>query len=62
MELSFKPVKIQDFPQVQQKPTRPTMNHSLSRPTALMLFAVVVICWGLNWAITKTIVQSVFPL
>ena len=38
------------------------MNHSLSRPTALMLFAVVVICWGLNWAITKTIVQSVFPL
>ena len=38
------------------------MNHSPSRPTALMLFAVVVICWGLNWAITKTIVQSVFPL
>lgn len=38
------------------------MNHSLSRPTALMLVAVVVICWGLNWAITKTIVQSVFPL
>ena len=38
------------------------MNHSLSRPAALMLFAVVVICWGLNWAITKTIVQSVFPL
>jgi drug/metabolite transporter (DMT)-like permease len=38
------------------------MNHSLSRPTALMLFAVVVICWGVNWAITKTLVQSVFPL
>lgn len=38
------------------------MNHPLSRPTALMLFAVVVVCWGLNWAVTKTIVQSVFPL
>jgi drug/metabolite transporter (DMT)-like permease len=38
------------------------MNHSLSRPTALMLFALVVICWGVNWAITKTLVQSVFPL
>jgi drug/metabolite transporter (DMT)-like permease len=38
------------------------MNDSLPRRTALMLFAVVVICWGLNWAITKTIVQSVFPL
>ena len=38
------------------------MNHSLSRLSALMLFAVVVICWGVNWAITKTLVQSVFPL
>jgi drug/metabolite transporter (DMT)-like permease len=38
------------------------MSPSLSRLTALMLFAVVVICWGLNWAVTKTIVQSVFPL
>jgi drug/metabolite transporter (DMT)-like permease len=38
------------------------MNPSLSRPTALILFAVVVICWGVNWAITKTLVQSVFPL
>jgi drug/metabolite transporter (DMT)-like permease len=27
-----------------------------------MLFAVVVVCWGLNWAVTKTIVQSVSPL
>jgi drug/metabolite transporter (DMT)-like permease len=62
MELSFRPVKIQDFRPVQQNPTIPTMNHSLSRLTALMLFAVVVICWGVNWAITKTIVQSVFPL
>jgi drug/metabolite transporter (DMT)-like permease len=62
MELSFRPVKIQDSAPVQQKSTRPVMNHSLSRPTALMLFAVVVICWGVNWAITKTLVQSVFPL
>ena len=38
------------------------MNHSLSRLTALILFAVVVMCWGVSWAITKTIVQSVFPL
>ncbi|MBV8924244.1 MAG: DMT family transporter [Bradyrhizobium sp.] len=38
------------------------MNHPLSRLTAMMLFAVVVVCWGLNWAVTKTIVQSVSPL
>ena len=38
------------------------MDHPLRRQTALMLFAVVVVCWGLNWAVTKTIVQSVFPL
>src|SRR5260370_140329 len=38
------------------------MNHSLSRPTALLLFAVVVVMWGSNWAITKTLVHSVSPL
>jgi drug/metabolite transporter (DMT)-like permease len=38
------------------------MKHSLSRPAALLLFAVVVVMWGSNWAITKTLVQSVSPL
>src|SRR5580704_2119286 len=33
MELSYRPVKIQDSAPVQQKSTRPVMNHSLSRPT-----------------------------
>jgi drug/metabolite transporter (DMT)-like permease len=39
-----------------------TMKHSLSRPVALLLFTVVVVTWGSNWAITKTLVQSVTPL
>jgi drug/metabolite transporter (DMT)-like permease len=39
-----------------------TMKHNLSRPAALLLFAVVVVTWGSNWAITKTLVQSVSPL
>jgi drug/metabolite transporter (DMT)-like permease len=38
------------------------MDHPLPRRTALMLFAAVVLSWGLNWAVTKTIVHSVFPL
>jgi drug/metabolite transporter (DMT)-like permease len=38
------------------------MDHSLSRRMALFLFAVVVVTWGLNWAVTKTIVHSVTPL
>jgi drug/metabolite transporter (DMT)-like permease len=38
------------------------MDHSLSRRTALLLFAAVVLSWGLNWAVTKTIVHTVFPL
>src|SRR5947209_15608393 len=39
-----------------------TMKHTLSRRAALPLFAVVVVMWGSNWAITKTLVQSVSPL
>lgn len=35
---------------------------SLSRRTAILLFAVVVVAWGLNWVVTKTLVQSVSPL
>jgi drug/metabolite transporter (DMT)-like permease len=38
------------------------MNHTLSRRTALLLFAVVVVMWGSNWAVTKTLVLSVSPL
>jgi drug/metabolite transporter (DMT)-like permease len=38
------------------------MDHALSRRTALLLFAIVVVTWGLNWAVTKVIVHTVFPL
>ncbi len=38
------------------------MDHALSRRTAVLLFAVVVVSWGLNWAVTKIIVHSVVPL
>jgi len=37
------------------------MDHPLARRTALLLFAAVVLSWGLNWTVTKIIVQSVFP-
>jgi drug/metabolite transporter (DMT)-like permease len=36
--------------------------HFLSRRTALLLFAFVVVAWGLNWVVTKALVQSVSPL
>jgi drug/metabolite transporter (DMT)-like permease len=38
------------------------MDHALRRRTALLLFALVVVTWGLNWIVTKTLVHSVFPL
>jgi drug/metabolite transporter (DMT)-like permease len=38
------------------------MNQILSRSGALFLLAVVVVMWGSNWAITKTLVLSVSPL
>src|SRR3981189_1256291 len=38
------------------------MNHMLSRRAALLLFAVAIVTWGLNWTVTKTLVQSVSPL
>ena len=38
------------------------MDHPLPRRKALLLFAVVVVAWGLNWTMTKTIVHSVHPL
>jgi drug/metabolite transporter (DMT)-like permease len=41
---------------------RLSMSHILSRRAALLLFAVVVMTWGLNWPVTKTMVHSVSPL
>jgi drug/metabolite transporter (DMT)-like permease len=38
------------------------MNHALSRRAALLLFAAVVVMWGSNWVVTKTLVLSVSPL
>jgi drug/metabolite transporter (DMT)-like permease len=38
------------------------MDHALPRRTAVFLFAIVVVSWGLNWAVTKVIVHSVVPL
>jgi drug/metabolite transporter (DMT)-like permease len=38
------------------------MQPQISRRSALLLFAVIVLAWGLNWTITKTLVQSVSPL
>ena len=37
-------------------------DHVLSRRVALSLFAVVAVAWGLNWVVTKALVQSVSPL
>ncbi len=34
-------------------------DHDLSRRAALLLFAVVVVSWGVNWSVTKTLVESV---
>jgi drug/metabolite transporter (DMT)-like permease len=34
----------------------------LSRRTALFLFAIVVFTWGINWVLTKIIVNSVHPI
>lgn len=37
-------------------------EHFLTRRTALLLFSIVVVTWGLNWTVTKFLVQSVSPL
>ncbi|MBI2738550.1 MAG: DMT family transporter [Rhodospirillales bacterium] len=34
----------------------------LPRTTALVLFSIVVLAWGLNWPVTKVIVRDVPPL
>jgi drug/metabolite transporter (DMT)-like permease len=38
------------------------MNELLPRRTALLLFAVVVFSWGLNWTVTKILVEQMTPL
>jgi drug/metabolite transporter (DMT)-like permease len=38
------------------------MQPQISHRSALLLFAVIVIAWGLSWTITKVLVQSVSPL
>lgn len=38
------------------------MSPTLTRRAALALFAVVILCWGFNWTVTKILVQSVSPL
>src|SRR5690349_7490857 len=37
-------------------------SDHLSRHLALLLFAVVVLAWGSNWPVTKSMVQSIPPL
>jgi len=38
------------------------MQPQLSYRSALLLFAVIVMAWGLTWTVTKILVQSVPPL
>jgi drug/metabolite transporter (DMT)-like permease len=38
------------------------MNATLSRTTAILLFAAVVLSWGITWPVTKAIVAEVTPL
>jgi drug/metabolite transporter (DMT)-like permease len=37
-------------------------SDHLPRHLALLLFAVVVLAWGSNWPVTKSLVQSISPL
>lgn len=39
-----------------------TATHPLSRRLACLLFALVILSWGLNWTVTKIIVHQVTPL
>jgi drug/metabolite transporter (DMT)-like permease len=48
------------------KEVKPSHLHMTDRPsssrTAIALFAFVVVAWGLNWVVTKVIVEQVTPL
>ena len=37
-------------------------GQPLTRPMAVLLFAVVVVVWGLNWPVTKVVVEGMPPL
>jgi len=39
-----------------------TTNATLSRTAAILLFAVVVLSWGITWPVMKAIVAEVSPL
>ena len=41
---------------------QPPGSEPLARGMAVLLFVVVVIVWGLNWPVTKIIVESIPPL
>ena len=38
------------------------VNDSLSPAKAAILLTVVVLAWGINWSVTKSLVQAVPPL
>ena len=38
------------------------MNDTLSPRNAFALFVVVVLAWGINWSVTKQLVQVMPPL
>ena len=38
------------------------MDQSLSPAKAAALFIVVVLAWGINWSVTKSLVEAVPPL
>jgi drug/metabolite transporter (DMT)-like permease len=38
------------------------LNQALTKRAALALFAVVILCWGFNWVVTKLLVQTVSPM
>ncbi|UFX43263.1 DMT family transporter [Bradyrhizobium sp. 41S5] len=40
----------------------PPVNSSLSPAKAAALFIVVVLAWGINWSVTKSLVEAVPPL
>jgi drug/metabolite transporter (DMT)-like permease len=44
------------------RPVSPSGSQPLSPAVAVALFAVVVVVWGVNWPVTKVIVQDMPPL
>lgn len=44
------------------RPVNASGSESLSPTVAVLLFAVVVVVWGVNWPVTKVIVEGMPPL